>query len=163
MLVTTSRKPSVLTKRFGRLLAKLLPFGLYENRGKMNVAEVAARAYTLGKSRACIVHEMKGNPVSLVFMTAGDSWQWLSPELYISKIKIAKESPAHPCESISIEGKMKREMENLVLPKSREIEDEEAEVKLQADEEMISFTIDGKEILSMNVRYHERRAVEDES
>jgi len=49
------------------------------------------------------------------------------------------------------------------LPKSREIEDEEAEVKLQADEEMISFTIDGKEILSMNVRYHERRAVEDES
>ena len=49
MLVTTSRKPSVLTKRLGRALACFIPFGRYDNRGKSGIEELAAKARVLGK------------------------------------------------------------------------------------------------------------------
>jgi rRNA maturation protein Rpf1 len=86
MYITSSRKPSLITKRLGRTFARLLPRGAYENRGKKNVDEIAARAKALGKSRALLIYENKGNPEKLVFMEIGKEWMWLSPQIRIIKL-----------------------------------------------------------------------------
>ena len=157
VFVTTSRKPSVLTKRFGKLLAKLFPFGVYENRGKMSVGEAAIRASTLGKERACIIHEVKGNPMKIVFLKSGERWLWLSPELMISKLKFGT-AKVEGCERIEITGEKKEELKKLVSPRSREIEADDGCMQLKADEKKIVFSLGKVELLSMDVEYHEHES-----
>ncbi len=68
--ISTSRKPSVTTRRITRWLSALLAGGT-ENRGKRSVAQVAQRAADRGYSNVIIVHEDHGNPSQLCFMADG--------------------------------------------------------------------------------------------
>jgi rRNA maturation protein Rpf1 len=81
VFVTTSRKPSQLTRRVARFLGRVT--GKYENRGKRSLAEVAARAGAAGYSRLLLVYEMKGNPSVLSFYEGG----WLEPLIELRGLK----------------------------------------------------------------------------
>lgn len=148
MYITSSRKPSLTTKRLGRTLARLLPRGIYENRGKKSVEEIAARAKTLGKSRAMLVHEHKGNPEKLVFMEIGKEWKWLSPQVRI--IKLGK-LPKIEIKSTSMEiiGTEKNELSGLFnLEKTPD-----PDIVLESEEESWSFFSGKKKLLSFGVVY----------
>lgn len=81
MYITTSRKPSELTRRVAKNIAHLI--GLYENRGKKSVKEVVSRADDLGYSRIMVISEAKGGPSSLTFISNENEWEWLDPEVLI--------------------------------------------------------------------------------
>jgi len=81
LFVTTSRKPSQLTRRVARFLGRVL--GKYENRGKHGLAEVASRADAAGYSRLLLVYERKGNPAELSFYEDN----WLEPLVLIRGLK----------------------------------------------------------------------------
>jgi hypothetical protein len=68
--VSTSRKPSVLTRRLARWLS-ILTGGETENRGKRGVAELSQRALEKGYPYVLIVHEDHGNPAQLCFLEDG--------------------------------------------------------------------------------------------
>lgn len=74
--VTTSRKPSVLTRRLTRWLVALLG-GKTENRGKRSIAEIVERAAALGISRVLVIGEDHGNPRKLSFLENGEWCQSL--------------------------------------------------------------------------------------
>lgn len=111
--ITTSRKPSLLTRRLCKTLSKILPNSKYENRGKKSIDEVFERAKLLGKRRALLVYEKHANPSKILFMEIkARKWNWLEPELTISKIRFLKISNELPDE-ITIEGEKKEILENL--------------------------------------------------
>jgi hypothetical protein len=91
--ITTSRKPSVLSRRLVRWF-KVLFGGETENRGKRSVRELAARAEDRGYSHILIVHEDHGNPSQLCFL---EGWQTLA---YLNMRQVAL--PEH-----SVEGERK--------------------------------------------------------
>ncbi len=69
--ITTSRKPSVLTRRLARWLVALLG-GKTENRGKRSIAEIVERAGALGLSRVLVIGEDHGNPRKFSFLEGGE-------------------------------------------------------------------------------------------
>ncbi len=83
ILVTTSRKPSKPTRRFGRALASVFPYGEYINRGKGSIEDIVDRAYVEGFLRVVIIGETKGNPSIMRVIAVGDKWRWLG-QFYIS-------------------------------------------------------------------------------
>ncbi len=97
ILVTTSRKPSRPTRRFGRNLASVLPYGEYVNRGKGSIEDIVERAYVEGFLRVLIIGETKGNPSIIRGIKVGETWEWIG-QIYISvlsygeRIKVDAES-----------------------------------------------------------------------
>jgi len=81
LFVTTSRKPSVLTRKLAKALAGLLGAET-ENRGKRSFGEVVERAETQGRTRIIAIYEKKGNPESLNFFEN----DWLSPVVVIQSV-----------------------------------------------------------------------------
>ncbi|RMD65771.1 hypothetical protein D6833_02410, partial [Candidatus Parcubacteria bacterium] len=73
--ITTSRKPSPITRRLARTLANI--FGLfYESRGKRNFDSVRRRALKHGCGRVAFLYESHGNPHELlVIELKGDEWE----------------------------------------------------------------------------------------
>ena len=83
MYITTSRKPSDSTRVLARNISSFLN-STYENRGKKSVEDVVSRARLLGFRRVMVISESKGNPNKLSFISIGESWDWMSPELLFS-------------------------------------------------------------------------------
>jgi hypothetical protein len=105
LYVTTSRKPSVQTRKLARWLERLLGAAC-ENRGKRSVEEVVARAAERGLSRVLFVHEARGNPSELVFRD--EARGWLEPSIAISgvvmperskRVRVPKEVKAKPLDA----------------------------------------------------------------
>ncbi len=69
--VTTSRKPSQLTRKLVKFLARL-PGGVTENRGKRSVSECIERAENEGCDTVLVVSENHGNPAKLSFISGGE-------------------------------------------------------------------------------------------
>ena len=86
--VTTSRKPSVLTRRLARWLVALFG-GESENRGKRSVGEIIERASGLGLSRVLIIGEDHGNPRKLSFLEDGE-WR---PSILLAGVEAPGERP----------------------------------------------------------------------
>jgi rRNA maturation protein Rpf1 len=140
--ITTSRKPSLLTRRLCRILSKLLPNSSCENRGKKSIDEVFERAKLLGKRRALLVYERNGNPSKILFMEIkGRSWNWLEHEFLISGIKLLK-IPNEIPEEIKIEG------ENKILENLFDFETPESDefITLKISRNELKFFNKGKEI-----------------
>ena len=83
MYITTSRKPSDSTRVLARNISSFLN-STYENRGKKSVEDVVSRARLLGFRRVMVISESKGNPNKLSFISIGERWDWMSPELLFS-------------------------------------------------------------------------------
>ena len=147
MYISTSRKPSLTTKRLCRVLARLLPRGIYENRGKKNIEDVASRAKKLGKSRVLLIYEHKGNPQKMTFMGVGKEWGWLSPEIKIEKLGKLPVLDFRT-NSLKLEGEMEKKLANLF-----NFEDVEGEVSLSLDANEWSFYSGRKKIFSIGVSY----------
>ncbi|MEW6328978.1 MAG: hypothetical protein AB1468_02565 [Candidatus Micrarchaeota archaeon] len=137
--VTTSRKPSLTTKRLCRLLAALLPRGVYENRGKKGIEDIFERAKSLGKRRALLVYEQNGNPSSISFMKINGSWEWLEPEIKISGVKMGTAKIREQPEGMRISGERKRELARL-------FDFDEAECGECDEDEMTEIRAGAKEI-----------------
>jgi rRNA maturation protein Rpf1 len=140
--ITTSRKPSLLTRRLCRILSKLLPNSIQENRGKKSIDAVFERAKLLGKRRALLVYERNGNPSKILFMEIkGRSWNWLEHEFLISGIKLLK-IPNEIPEEIKIEG------ENKILENLFDFETPESDefITLKISRNELKFFNKGKEI-----------------
>ncbi|OIO26211.1 hypothetical protein AUJ14_02320 [Candidatus Micrarchaeota archaeon CG1_02_55_22] len=82
LFITTSRKPSVRTRRLAKWLAVLLA-GKNENRGKQSVQELLDAAREAGCNRILLVYESHGNPSKLSFL---DESGWLE-DLPLSILK----------------------------------------------------------------------------
>ena len=83
--VTTSRKPSLTTRRLAKELARALR-AESENRGKRSVQEILERAEAKGHSRCLLIYEDNGNPSKLCFLEKG---KWL-PCLLLKGISFAE-------------------------------------------------------------------------
>ena len=92
LYATTSRKPSVCTKRLCRLLCSLLPASSYENRGKKSIEDVVERARSLGCSRILIFSEEHGNPRSIRAINTNGEWSWHPVEILMRKIEIGEKA-----------------------------------------------------------------------
>ena len=68
--VTTSRKPSMPTRRLAKWLVALLG-GEGENRGKRSLQEALERAEAKGFDRVLVINEDHGNPGKLSFVQGG--------------------------------------------------------------------------------------------
>ncbi|MFH1470131.1 MAG: hypothetical protein ABIF01_00120 [Candidatus Micrarchaeota archaeon] len=149
MYLTTSRKPSITSKRLCRTLSALLPRGIYENRGKKSIEEVADRARQLGKSRVLLLYERQGNPDKLQFMGVGGEWKWLSPEVKITKLSQIPKLELRTKE-LRLEGEKKGELANLF--NLEEPKDDDS-VRLVLAIDSWSFYSGTKKIFSMGVSY----------
>ncbi len=65
MLLTTSRKPAMPSRRLAKALCAFLPECVYANRGKDSFAAVCSRAYSAGQELVCVIHEKHGSPSML--------------------------------------------------------------------------------------------------
>ncbi len=140
--ITTSRKPSLTTKRLCRALAALLPRGFYENRGKKGIDDIFERAKSLGKRRALLLYEQNGNPASISFMRINDSWKWLEPEIKISGVRMSTAKIREQSAGARISGEKAKTLARLFDFDDAECgecdEDEITEIKVGAKE--ISFS-----------------------
>ncbi len=149
MYLTTSRKPSLTSKRLCRALAALLPRGIYENRGKKGIGEVADRARQLGKSRVLLLYENQGNPDKFVFMDVGKGWSWLSPEVKVTKLGQVPKMEFKTKE-LRLEGEKKEELANLF---NLEEPSNDEELRLVLSSDNWSFYSGKKKLFSLGVSY----------
>ncbi len=149
MYLTTSRKPSILSKRLCRALAALFPRGIYENRGKKSIEEVAGRARQLGKSRVLLLYENQGNPDKMQFMDVGKNWEWLTPEVKIAKLGQIPQLKMKTKE-IRLEGEKKEELANLF---NFESSANDVEIRLVLSQDSWSFYSGSKKLFSFGVSY----------
>ncbi|MEM4389916.1 MAG: hypothetical protein QXG98_04605 [Candidatus Micrarchaeia archaeon] len=155
MYITTSRNPSIETRRFCKLLASILPNSIHENRGRKGIEEVAKRARQLGKTRALLVYEEGGKPRRLVFMSTGRVWRWLHPEIEI--VGLSGKGKKVSAEGAILAGKMAGELAELF--DFEPVECEEDVLTVTADGETLSFEWRGKQILLMKVVYRKAHGV----
>ncbi|MBI5228755.1 hypothetical protein HY991_01495 [Candidatus Micrarchaeota archaeon] len=141
LYITTSRKPSQLTRRFVKWLEFLLE-GEAENRGKRNIEEIAERARGKGFARILFVYEKKGNPERLCFYENG----WLEPEVLIKGVILPKGKPdrrklkLQRGISVTAEDEVGREIKGLLGFEG------EGGKEVRINRERISFLSSGKEI-----------------
>jgi len=154
MYLTTSRKPSPETKRLCEALASLVPFCVFENRGKKGIEDVIAQCRMLGKSRVCFVYEAKGNPSRIAFAKVSHKgWDWMLPEIAIlGNCKLKLKGGKQPA-ALEFQGSHAGAMKELLSPLSGEGAEHEDTVVLVAEDERISFMKMGKEAYWMRVSY----------
>jgi len=152
LYVTSSRNPSLETRRFCKLFSFLIPRGAFEPRGAKTVEKVCARARKLGKMRALIVSEKHSLPAALSFLETDAEWNWLEPKIELKKITWKKipgkgESP----ENAAVEGGAAGKVSGLF--DFAPVECEEDVLLVNAEGDSLSFAFNGKEMLLMNVAY----------
>lgn len=81
LFVTTSRKPSALTRRLAKWLSVLLQAD-NDNRGKKSIQDVVAEAEKKGCGRVMLIYESHGNPAKLAFL---DATGWME-EVAIARV-----------------------------------------------------------------------------
>ncbi|MFH1285719.1 MAG: hypothetical protein ABIH99_04000 [Candidatus Micrarchaeota archaeon] len=153
LYVTTSRKPSQLSKRLGKAFALLIPFSNYENRGKKSIDEVVERARKLGKTRVLLVYEYHSNPSALSFISIGrkEEWEWLTPELAISKLQLASPLPRRIPHELLVQGTKSSALLHLLA--SEEPVEGAKRVVLEAAENSLTLSIEQEEMLKFSVSY----------
>ncbi|MFH1448620.1 MAG: hypothetical protein ABIG39_07195 [Candidatus Micrarchaeota archaeon] len=149
MYLSSSRKPSLTTKRLCRALSKLLPRGAYENRGKKSIDSIVSRARKLGKSRVLLIYEDNGNPEKIIFMQVGKDWGWLSPEIMISKLGVIPQS-IQRSNSLKLSGPMASKLSHLF---NLETSADETDCSLLLGKTMWSFYIHKRKLFSFGVLY----------
>lgn len=149
MYITTSRKPSLNTKRLCRTLSYLFPRGIYENRGKKSIDQIASRAKKLGKSRVLLVYEENGNPDKIAFMAIGKEWSWLNPEIKLKKLgNSIKDIPK--AKELGVTGKMSGKLSTLF---NLEYPEGDIDIHLTVEKTKWIFSKAKKEIFSFGVIY----------
>ncbi len=84
LMITTSRKPSQITRRFSQFLKHYFN-AIYINRGKLSVNKVMINAIKEDATKLLIIHETKGNPSKIdVYSVSNDLNQELITSVYIS-------------------------------------------------------------------------------
>ena len=144
LYVTTSRKPSQLTRKLAKWLAIIFG-GETENRGKRSVQETAARAAEKGYSRVLFIYETHGNPNRLVFF--GEDSGWLEPEVLISGMDLPQaKGPRVPgrVKAVALD-KAGEKIAALFCPEEREEETGDF-VEMKAGANKIVFERDGQTV-----------------
>ncbi|MCX6777785.1 MAG: hypothetical protein NT157_02775 [Candidatus Micrarchaeota archaeon] len=150
LYATTSRKPSVYTKRLCRLLCSLLPGSVYENRGKKSVDEVVARTRSLGCPRILIFSEEHGNPRGIRAIKTNGEWAWDTREIIIGSL-ILGEKTKTPRGSICVSGpNSKLFSEIFQIGDSGEDGPDSDSILLHAGPKKISFEYSKKLLLSFD-------------
>ena len=143
LYVSTSRKPSVLSRKLVRWLA-LLCGGMTENRGKRSVFECMQRAESKGFKRLAFVYEKYGNPSELAFFQG----QWLNPVIEIQSIAFPTEKKQRVPKGFSAtavdeEGK---KIVDLFTGGASGLEETETGLVMQAGKKEIKFVYDGETV-----------------
>ena len=86
LYVSTGRKPSVQSRKLGKLLTLLLNAKM-ENRGKRSIEDCVGRAENLGLKKALFIYETHGNPSELVFYDI-EKGNWEPESLLLKKISL---------------------------------------------------------------------------
>jgi len=144
LYITTSRKPSQLTRKLVRWLAIIFG-GETENRGKRSIQEAAARAAEKGYSRVLFIYETHGNPSRLVFFD--EDGGWLEPEVLISRMDLPEtKSPRVPgrVKAVALD-KAGEKIVALFCPEEREQETKDV-VEFKASANKIVFERDGQTV-----------------
>ncbi|VVB65897.1 putative Brix domain-containing ribosomal biogenesis protein [Candidatus Gugararchaeum adminiculabundum] len=165
MLVTTSRKPGVLTKRLCRALAFFLPFGKYENRGKAGVGDFVEKARELGKTRLLMVYESHGNPEKIVLIEISrDSWEWCTPTLMIKGAPKILDSNFKQLKSnftdATVTGACASELKKLFGLPEPEVDGDDDCVKISASQKELIFSSWQKK-LSLKIEWVDNKEKEE--
>lgn len=148
LYITTSRRPSVLSRRLVKQLARMLR-AESENRGKRSVQQIIERAEAKGYSRCLLVYEEHGNPSKLSFLERGE---WL-PSIAVKSVSFAqgeeKERRRLPGlgKIVAKDAAGKEIAELFETPEAKEkMAENEGGVEMHAGSHEISFYFEGKKV-----------------
>ncbi len=147
-LISTSRKPSVLTRRLVRWLVLLLG-GLSVNRGKQNISQLATNAKTKGFRYMIVVHESHSNPSQLAFFDADLSLAVAN--ISVSNIPDVNSLSQRIPKNLNHILKSNGEMESHLLKMFENVYDSanpsaKYDLSIIAENKILSFEIEGKSI-----------------
>jgi len=137
--ITTSRKPSQITRRLTRFLAIALG-GMKENRGKRSVQEIIERAQAKGHYRCLLIYEHKGNPSKLCFLEEG---KWL-PAICLTSIVESLREPSRRLPGLSkitATGSLAKKMAQLFEKNDELLQG----LELRITDTQITFWLDGSQ------------------
>lgn len=151
MYFSTSKNPGPDSKQLARKLARLIPFAVYQNRGKKGVEQLVAGARELGKKRVCLLYEEQGRPETLRFIEVkGKGWAGLKPKVRVKGFSRGKVPGREGSRNLVISGKEKAVWQNLLLPLENEGEES---LLLKAGAEKVEFFQGKKKIFWLTVEY----------
>lgn len=137
LYVSTSRKPSLPTRRLSRWL-EIFFGGECENRGKRSVEEIVARAEAKGYKRILLVFESHGNPSELVFL---EKENWLG-KIVLRSVAFPKEKSLRIPQSAS-RGGAALDVAGEKMLSLFGLKQKSPRVLLRASSSQISFSLDG--------------------
>ena len=73
VLITTSHRPTRNTRRFVKVLSKVIPYSKRVNRGKLTLKQLALQAIDSGFNAIIVVRNRKGNPGYIDFYSVAPS------------------------------------------------------------------------------------------
>ncbi|MFH0972012.1 MAG: hypothetical protein V1835_05615 [Candidatus Micrarchaeota archaeon] len=152
--ISTGRKPSQLTRKFGRLLSLILN-AKYENRGKKSVDEICARAEKFGCIRIAFIYEKKGNPALIQFYDEGKGW--MDGELMVLGVNLPERSGRIPKNLKIIAEDAEGGKIAALFGIEMEVEDETSKLGGKFSESRIDFLVAGKIVLEMKCKLIENR------
>ena len=147
LYITSSRKPSVLTRRLIRTLAHLVG-AVIENRGKRDFDAIAERAAHFGCTRLALVYESHGNPSRIAFYDLLGN-KWIEPEVNISHYKLVdqKFKRANSFKAIPIDKNGGQVLELFGIAPG----DEPGECEVRASGEKLEFVVRNQTVLEVFV------------
>lgn len=77
MLITSSRKTSLKTRKFCKELEDVLPLSFYMPRGKKSLRSIIDLSYEKGMERLSLVETEGEEPCRMAFIEVDLNWQWL--------------------------------------------------------------------------------------
>ncbi len=139
LYVTTSRKPSVATRKLARAIATLAG-GECENRGKRSVQEAVERAQARGFKRLALVYENHGNPSEVLFL---EKENWLG-RIVINSVVFPSEKPASRVPQGAVPGGVADGEKGRAILELFGVKERKAAVSIHASQNELSFTVNGE-------------------
>jgi hypothetical protein len=141
--VSTSRKPSVRTRKLARWLPILLG-GKSENRGKRSVRELVSRAEKNGLPKLLLVYEDHGNPSQLWLLDEED-WR-ACVNISVKKDKSVPKGKRVNSRMLTGSGKVGRKIAELLSSDEPEEEPAGRLLEINCTDSGICFSLDGKRV-----------------
>jgi rRNA maturation protein Rpf1 len=150
ILITTSRKPCMASRRLARRLGMLIPHSIYVTRGKKSVDGLVDYARSEGLSKIILINDFHGNPGELrVIALSKKDWDWESNYIKLQHVKVSEKKPYKPFDSyIHIKGSQGKKFKDLFSME----EAEDADIIFTGESDYLSFEQKGQELLRVKIR-----------
>ncbi|MCX8197905.1 MAG: hypothetical protein N3F07_01780 [Candidatus Micrarchaeota archaeon] len=161
MLITTSKKPSLSSKKLARVLFAAIPGSSLEFRGKRSLERLMLKAKKSKMARLCAIYQKNGEPCQLRFMRISEGeCSWLGDSISIRKVfRLKMPKRGQKAASLRIAGSMSGKLRRLFGISSQAGQEcrEKAEAAVKSSASRLSVMLDGEKMLELGVRYVKQR------